>query len=96
MPNNLFQLGQGYLGFADAAVIVVVELIEGVLDNALFPSFIQIGTVIIKRVKVLSYTRHERLEARIRFGASSVKKSKQQELNGLAPVLHTSRRTFER
>ena len=52
----LIHVGQGHLRLAHTTVVIVIELIKVILDNALLASFVQIRAVIIKRVKVLRHT----------------------------------------
>lgn len=64
---------EGDSGFADAAVIIVVKVIQRCLLHSLFAhSVVQVRPVVVKRVKVLSHAIHQSLEARVRFGARSV------------------------
>lgn len=63
----LIQVGQGHLGLAHTSVVIVVELVKVVFDHALLPSFVQVRSVVIERIKVLCHARHQGLEARVRL-----------------------------
>ena len=74
--ERLFNVWQGNLGLAHTSIVIIVELIERILHHTLLSTTVQVGSIIVKRIKVLRDTRYQRLETRIRFGASSVGKKK--------------------
>ena len=63
---------QRHSRLADSSVVIVVKLIKRVLLHAHFPFSVQIGAIVIKRIKVLSYAPNKLLEARVGLRTSSV------------------------
>ena len=56
---------------AHAAVIVVVKVIQARFLHSLLSHLIQVGTIVLKRIKVLCDTRDQMLETIVTLGASS-------------------------
>lgn len=66
--------------FANAAIVVVVKVVQGrLLDTLLSQTIVEVRAIVIKRVKILRNTAHQSLEAGVRFGTGSVKAAKDRQ-----------------
>lgn len=69
-------MGHGKTWMAGATIRVVVKLIQMVLLHARFDFIVQVGTIIIKCIKVLCHPCYQLLETWIGFRAGSIRKEK--------------------